>query len=198
MSQKKEGLPVELSNIAFADCSVLLDFGKCWQECRKGNMLPLKRDFEGAVLDYPDLVPNMTMVELGADGQLNYLFIGGDRAARRNREDTGQLVSQTLAPAAADLMAHYALVAFDKPFDMYWEQHNILPSGAVAHDRNLGVVLRDDKDKPCAIAIAASIDTVYDQEMVKGEYMLGSGGMAVTPIDIGLGVPDLPREVGPS
>jgi hypothetical protein len=197
MSGRTEGQnPLALSTAAFTDHEDLLLLAACWTECRGTRLVPLKRDFEGAILNYPDILPNMTMVELSPEGELNYLFIGSERAARRNEEDTGQPVIETLAPAVAELIAHYALFAFDKPFAMYWEQSNKLPSGAVAHDHNLAVVLADEDGKPNAIA--ALIDPIYDDETQRGGYVIGSGGMSVTPIDIGLGVPDLPREAGPS
>lgn len=185
--------PLALSTTVFAEYAELVDLATCWQACRGDKMLPTKRDFEGAILNYPAILPNMTMVELTPDGALNYIFIGSDRAARRNEEDTGQLVNQTLAPAAGELIMLYAIAAFQSPFAMFWAQGNRLPSGAVAHDHNLGVTLCDDDGKPNAIAIAAVVDTAYLEEDVRGGYLIGSEGMTVTPIDIGLGIPDLPR-----
>lgn len=190
---KGNAIPLTATSPVIADYSELVALATCWQTCRGDKMLPGKHNFEGAMLEYPIILPNMTMIELSPDEDLSYIYIGSDRAARRNEEDTGQAVSQTLAPAAGELIMLYAISAFENPFAMFWTQGNKLPSGAVATDHNLGVVLADENGKANAIAIASVIDPVYELEIERGGYMIGSEGMAVTPIDIGLGVPDLPR-----
>lgn len=195
---KENATPLELTSPVLADYPELLELAACWQSCRGDKMVPSKHDFEGAILGHPVLLPNMTMIELTSDGSLNYLYIGSDRAARRNEEDTGQTVNQSLAPAAGELIMLYAISAFEKPFAMFWAQGNKLPSGAVAKDHSLGVVLADENGKANAIAIASVIDPVYEQEIERGGYMIGSEGVDVTPIDIGLGIPNLPRSAGAS
>lgn len=197
-SGRETRVPLDLTSTVFADYPDLLELAACWQTCRGDKMLPSKHDFEGAILGHPVLLPNMTIVELTPDGALNYIYIGSDRAARRDEEDTGQTVDRTLAPAAGELIMLYAISAFDNPFALFWAQGNKLPSGAVAKDHNLGVVLADENGKANAIAIASVIDPAYEQEIERGGYLIGSDGMVITPIDIGFGVPDLPRSAGAS
>ena len=190
-------VPKILATDLIAGQPVLLSMAKCWEECRKGKLLPLKKDFEGAILEYPEVLPDMTIVEMSPDGDLTYLYIGGDRATRRGHEDTGTAVRETLHPKAAELIFTLAIAAFERPFALHWWQRNILPSGAVAEDYNLGVGLADEDGNMVAIAIASQIDPVYLRETEKGGYLIGSGGMGATPIDLGLGVPDLPLNLDP-
>lgn len=195
---KQNAKPLALSSPAISDYPELVELAACWQSCRGDKMLPSKHDFEGAMLAHPKILPNMTMIEMTPKGEMNYIYIGSNRAARRSEEETGRKVSSTLAPAAAELTVLYAIAAFEAPFAMFWTHGNGLPSGAVATDQNLAVVLGDEKGKANAIAISSIVDPVYELEIEKGGFLIGSLGMDVIPIDIGFGVPDLPRSVGAS
>ena len=197
-SNRDFAAPLALSTTAFEELPLCMDLAACWTACRGDKMLPTKHDFEGAILGYPDVLPQMTMLGPTPGGGLNYLFTGSDRVFRHASDHTGQSILETVAPLVQDLLAQWALAVFKRPFGVFWEQRHILTSGAPVSGFNLGLVLADENGQPVALAIAPAVDEAHSLEIERKGFLIGSEGVDVTPIDIGLGVPDLARSVSAS
>lgn len=185
-------VPLRPVTQVFAAYTALVTLSRCWEKARGDKMMPSKHDFEAVMLDYPEILPSMTMVELLAGGELQYLYIGSERVFQMNKDQTRRRVEGSFAAEAWKHTADWMQASFDQPHLAFWKSRTHLPSGAVAENNNLSVVLSDDSGVPRYIIIITVFDEAHDKETTRGGYLIGSAGLEMTPIDIGCGVPDLP------
>lgn len=185
-------VPLRPVTQVFAAYKALVTLSRCWEKARGNKMIPSKHDFEAVMLDYPEILPSMTMVELLAGGELQYLYIGSERVFQMNKDQTHGRVGSAFAVEAWKFTADWVQASFDQPHLAFWKSRTLLPSGAVAENNNLSVVLSDDNGRPKYTIIITVFDEAHHSEATKGGYLIGSAGMELTPIDIGCGVPDLP------
>jgi hypothetical protein len=155
-------------------------------------MLPTKAGFEAASLNYPAILPNLALVDFVSAKDFRYRYIGSDRVQRRAADHTNQNTEEAFAPRAREFVDSWTKAGFDRPHITLWRDQTHLPSGRIAESQNLSVVLVGKKGLPNCIAVVTDVDQTYKAELSKGGFQIGSIGMDVTPIDIGLGVPDLP------
>lgn len=170
-------------------------FFECWNKARSGNLLPTKESFEGAILNAPELIPNMSFAELGPGNQLQFKLIGSDIVQRRGEDQTGLGVESMFAPKAGELLTMWAMAMLETPHLNFYEAQTRLPRGVIAESSNLAAVLTDGADNPTFIAVATIVGDAYGDELEVGGYLIGSIRFSVNPIDIGFGIPDLPRIV---
>lgn len=184
--------PLRPATQVFAAYEVLVALCRCWEEARGDKMIPSKHDFEAVMLNYPEILPSMTMVELLADGKLQYLFIGSERVFQMNKDQTRRGVESSFAVEAWKYTSDWMQASFEQPHVAFWKSRAHLPSGAIAQNNNLSVVLSDDSGVPRYTIIITVFDEAHANETTRGGYLIGSAGMEMSPIDIGYGVPDLP------
>lgn len=187
-----DGAPLRPSTAAFADYEPLMALCECWEKARGAAMVPSKFDFEGTMLEHPEILPDLTMLELKPVGELRYLFIGSDRVFRINQDQTRETMEDAFAPKVRKFVADWTRAALEKPHFIMWKARTLLPSGAQASSVNLSVPLSNEKGLPTYCVSMTIFDEVFLREAEKGGYLIGSIGIDVTPIDIGCGVPDLP------
>lgn len=185
-------VPLRPVTQVFAAYASLVTLSRCWEKARGDKMVPSKHDFEAVMLDYPEILPSMTMIKLIAGGELQYLFIGSERVFQMNKDQTHKRVGSAFAAEAWKFTGDWVEASFDQPHLAFWKSRTHLPSGTVAENNNLSVVLSDDDGVPRYIIITTVFDEAHHSEPTKGGYFIGSAGMEMTPIDIGCGVPNLP------
>lgn len=188
--------PKHLSTESFHQYESLVATYECWAHARKDKMLPSKLDFERATLDSPEFLPNMTLVELSPDGEIQFVYVGSQIVTRRNSEQTGMVVENMFDPKAEKLIHDWALANLKVPVINCYNVRTHLPSGVIGESVNLSVVLSNGQGLPSCIAATTVVDQAYEQEVAKGGFLLGSAGLEMDPLDIGYGIPDLPRTIG--
>lgn len=169
---------------------------ECWEKARGDAMLPTKFDFEGTMLEHPEILPDLTMLEITPNNELRYLFIGSDRVFRINKDQTRETIEGAFAPNVRAFITDWTRAIFERPHVSMWQARTLLPSGAEAGSINLSVALSNEKGTPSCLVAMTIFDEVFRREAEKGGYLIGSAGITVTPIDIGCGVPDLPHKIG--
>lgn len=193
MNRDTTSVPIRPSTLDFKDHAQLMAFFECWERARGNKMAPSKHDFEGTILECPEILPNMSLVEPVSQNVFQYIYLGGDKVLRRARDQTHQNVLGAFAPNVGQFVTDWTRALLEEPFILKWKARTRLPSGMVARKINLSVVLTDDGGKPICIASAVVADKAFANEISPGGYLLGSDGLNVVPIDIGCGIPDLPR-----
>lgn len=187
-----DGAPLRPSTAAFADYALLMALYECWEKARGDAMVPSKFDFEGTMLEHPEILPDLTMLEMTPTGELRYLFIGSDRVFRINQDQTRETMEGAFAPKVRKFVADWTRSSLQRPHISMWRARTLLSSGAQASSVNLSVPLSNEKGVPTCCVSMTIFDEVFLREAEKGGYLIGSIGITVTPIDIGCGVPDLP------
>lgn len=159
-------------------------------------MIPCKHDFEGAVLEYPKIVPHMTLLEKLSNDDMSLRFVGSDRVYQEGKDPTFQAFEQSFAPDVRDLMTKWAEAVLALPGASLWKTSTRLSSGGLAHNYSLSLALADSTGTPHYIVSVVAMDPAVYNETEHGVHLIGSGGVDVTPIDIGGGIPDLPTQFG--
>lgn len=189
-------VPLEPDTSAFTDRPLLIDLCNCWLDARAKKMLPTKWEFEKQALNHPAILPNLALVEFKSPTEFHYRYIGSARVQRRGEDQTRQNVTQAFAPNAREFLTSWTLAGFELPHMTLWTDRTALPSGAIAESTNLSVVMTGESGLPNCLAVVTDVAEAYTQELAGGNYLIGSKGMEVVPIDIGMGIPDLPRKSG--
>lgn len=190
-----DGVPVRPSTSAFAGYAPLMALCECWEKARGDAMVPSKFNFEGAILDRPEVLPNLTMLEMIPTGELRYLFIGSDRVFRINQDQTRETMEGAFAPKVRKFVADWTRSVMARPHLLMWQAGTLLPSGAQGSSVNLSVPLSSEDGVPTCCVSMTIFDEVFLREAEKGGYLIGSVGIDVTPVDIGHRIPDLPRAI---
>lgn len=185
-------LPVE----EFLDHEFLVALSDCWQSARGERMIPCKHDFEGAVLECPQIVPHMTVVEKVPTDGMRLCFVGSDRVYQEGKDPTFQAFEQSFAPGVRSLMTKWAEAIVALPAASFWKTSTRLASGNLAHNYSLSLVLADSAGTPHYIVSVVAMDPIVYDETEHGVHFIGSGGISIMPIDIGRGTPDLPTRFG--
>lgn len=190
-------VPIRPSTSVFAEYELLLMLCECWEQARGDKMIPTKQDFMEAMLEHPEILPDMTLVEKVSSDAVRHLYLGSERVFRQNRDRTYENVLEAFAPNARQFVMAWSNAIFERPLIAFCKDRTQLPSGTMTETPSLTVVLSNDEGQPTCQATASVVDkATTGQELQRGGFLNGSGGMDVVPIDIGLGVPDLPRTVG--
>lgn len=167
----------------------------CWESVRGDKMLPSKRDFEGEMLNSPEFLSEMAFVEQDPNGELHYRYIGSQIVTRRDSDQTGKPVTGVHEPKVEKLVLDWGFANFKMPHILFYTTRTHLPSGAIGDSFNLVVPLANHQGLSPCLAVATVVDDVFRQEFKKGGFLAGSAGVEMNPIDIGYGVPNLPRTV---
>lgn len=189
------GVPIKPCTSAFSEYRLLRSLYECWEQVRGDKMMPTKHDFERAMLEYPEILPKMVLAELVSNTEFHYLYVGSDRVSLRNKDQTRQNVKEAFAPKIGEFVTDWARASLKKPHIAFWKGRSILPSGKVGGAVALTVILSNDEGLPNYVATVTVTGEVYAREIERDGYHIGSAGMEIVPIDIGCGVPDLPRTV---
>lgn len=189
------GVPIKPCISAFSGYRLLRSLYECWEQVRGDKMLPTKRDFERAMLEYPEILPHMVMGEFVSSNEFRALYQGSGRVFLRNMDVTHGDALEGLAPNARQFLADWLRASYERPFITFWKSRTSLPGGAMAENANFTAILSNDDGKPTHFATVVAADKAFAIEIERGGYLTGSGGVDVVPIDIGLGVPDLPRNL---
>lgn len=192
---KPDVIPKAPDRQVFGEYPPLVSLCKCWEDARGKAMLPTKQDFERVMLDYPEILPNLAMVQFVSPDEFSYSYIGSKRVQRRNKDETNHRTEDAFAPDARDFLAAWTKAGLDKPHVTFWQDQTELPSGTIAESSNLSVILSGDSGVPNCIAVMTVADEAYSRELVPGGFLVGSAGLRVTPVDIGFGIPDLPTRL---
>lgn len=167
---------------------------ECWQSARKGKILPTKRDFEGAVLAYPELLPFMSVLEVKSKEEIKYIYLGSDMVFQRNKDQTREEMAEAMSPGTRKFAQAWVTAAISSPFLAFWVSRSHLDSGLGIVNHGLSVVLSDQSGQPSYIVAVNVGDEAHRKTLEQRGYQLGVDGVDITPIDIGFGVPDLPRK----
>lgn len=195
MSDAQAPTPKHPSAGKFLRCEQLAALYSCWERVRGDKMLPSKQDFEGEMLNFPEFLSDMTLVEPGPNGEILYRYVGSQIVTRRDTDQTGKLVRGVLESKAEKLVLDWGVANFKMPHIVFFSVRTHLPSGVTAESSNLVVPLSGQEGLPPCLAMATAVDDAYRREIEKGGFLLGSAGIAMNPINIGYGVPDIPRTV---
>lgn len=187
--------PISPDTSAFQDHVILMDLFNCWVEARGDAMLPKKKVFEKTALDHPQILPDLALVEFTSPTEFHYRYLGSERVQRRGQDQTNESVEGAFAPKARQFLSDWTRAGFEKPHITVWIDRTRLPDGTVAESTNLSVVLTGDTGLPNCIAVVTDVDKAYNDQLAGSRLLIGSAGMEAIPIDIGLGVPDLPRSL---
>lgn len=177
---------------AFEQHDLLKAFCECWQTARKGKMLPSKKDFEGEVLAYPQVLPNMSVMEVISRDEINYIYLGSNLVFQRNKDQTKEDVSRAMAPGVKDFMRDLVMAGIGSPFLAYWTAKSHLESGLSVTNTGLSAVLSDDSEQPSFIVAVTVGDDAHRDTLGRRGYQIAQDGVTVVPIDIGCGVPTMP------
>lgn len=194
-NENSAGVPIHPSIGQFSGFEPLLDLFHCWQRARGDRLIPTKRDFEGVMLEYPEMLPSLTLVEVTPSNEFQFLYVGADLVERRKQDLTHLALQEAIAEKVTKFTLEWLVAIFEKPCIVVSTTRTELPGGVGAVSINMTAVLSDESDRPRCIVNMSSYDEAFSKtENIEG-YLIGSAGIAVTPIDIGLGVPDLPRTI---
>lgn len=164
---------------------------RCWQNARGENVLPSKKDYEATILEYPDLVPNLVVVEWNGQGSLRHIMIGSKIVQRRAQDHTSMIVAGLMVPMAEAAMYVWVRSCSELRHGTYFETYTHLPSGAVGTAINLGLPLFSTPDCVDVLCMVTQADEASQTEVEKGRFEIASAGLSFHPIDLGFGVGDI-------
>lgn len=187
------GVPIHPSISQLAGFEPLLDLFHCWERARGNRMIPSKHDFERVMLDFPKMLPSLILVELTASSELQFLYVGNELVERRNQDLTHFNLEEAVAAKLRKFVLDWVAAIFNNPCLVLSTTRTYLPGDVAAASINLTALLSNEEGTPSCFANMSSYDANFSTGEVIDGYQIGSAGIEVIPIDIGLGVPDLPR-----
>lgn len=173
---------------ALQDNVLLTQAWQCWSAARGDRVLPFKGDYEKAILGFPDIIPNLTIVEWTDQGSLRYLMIGSNIVKRRSKEQTSEIVKDVMEIRAERMLYEWARSSTEERHGTYFETYTDLPSGTIGIGRNLGLPLFGDQERVTLFCLVTQVDDTYGSEVGNGGFEIASAGISFRPIDLGFGV----------
>lgn len=189
------GVPIRPSVDIFREYEPLMALCECWEKARGDRMLPAKSAFEGVMLDYPEMLPDMALLKFLSGNEARYVYFGGEAVRRRRRDQTRERLEESVAPNVRNFLADWTAATFKIPGLNFVRAKIRMASGMEAENVSLSAVLSNEDELPSCIAYVTVLDGVFSGLEEQGEYLIGSAGMVMHPIDIGYGVSDLPRTI---
>lgn len=141
--------------LARASASIRAMYGY-WKSKCVGDRLPRRADIEP--LDFPRLLPHITLVEVVADERRYvYRLVGTKEVEVRGRDPTGKsVIDGFFGPSLADALRCYdTVVATKRPF--YDDAPYITPDRRYSDDESLFLPLADDGATVNRIMVFATV-----------------------------------------
>lgn len=174
------------------DYSDLRLFFDCWDNARGKEKLPTKDAFISGLMVFPEITPNLVMLEIGFELNLTYIFIGSEIVKRRKSDHTNLSSDMKHDARILNTLQEWVAAGLKQPHINFHTMKTLLPSGKIAESNNLSAFLTDQSGSPAFLAIQTVVDERFQGENHRGKYSVGSIDLKMRPIDIGFGVSSLP------
>lgn len=141
--------------LARASASIRAMYGY-WKSKCVGDRLPRRADIDP--LDFPRLLPHITLVEVVADERRYvYRLVGTKEVEVRGRDPTGKsVIDGFFGPSLSDALRCYdTVVATKRPF--YDDEPYITPDRRYSDDESLFLPLADDGETVNRIMVFATV-----------------------------------------
>lgn len=138
------GTPIHPSTDRFTEYDLLLSHFHCWEEARGSHMIPLKRDYEGAMLEHPEILPNLSFMEIISPVDFRYLYQGNLRVIQQCQDWTNKNFLEAFAPGAKRFVMDWTSANIARPFLALWTDRTLLQSGSTMVFTALTCALADD------------------------------------------------------
>ncbi|MBB4211707.1 hypothetical protein EV659_106154 [Rhodothalassium salexigens DSM 2132] len=162
-----------------------------WSSLRTGTDLPAKRDLNPAALK--TVLPNVVLLERAATDRFVYRLAGTAFAERLSYNPTGQNLIDQLDPAVRDWSITWFNRSLDERFGALSEYSAEYYTGRVNKVASLYLPLRDATG---AVSLFLAVNWPLEMLSYKpagAVSRIGTDLLTVEPLDLGFGVPDLPR-----